>query len=476
MGEEIASSNFSIDEHRLFRDRLRHETAILKSWFDDGRLALAGDRTVGLEVEAWLIDENHLPTPRNDDFFAETRDPDIVAELSRFNFEINAPVRTLGAGLLPATLDDLNKVWNTCQSAADRLAITPVAIGILPTVRDEMLQPSWMSQSNRYQALNQELLIRRNGEDIHINIKGDESLDYRCDHIMLEAACTSLQAHLCVGQGEAARLYNAAVLAAGPLIAATANSPFLYGKSLWTETRIPAFEQATATELFRDAAGRDVHRVTLGTGYVRNSLLELFLENLAYPGLLPSLREDDGKLPHLRLQNGTIWRWVRPILGFDGAGTPHLRLEHRVMPAGPSLIDMVANLAFCHGLVLALGNAETPPETQTPFTDAQENLYACAQRGLDAMVRWAGRSVPVQTLLLEHLLPMSRNALAEAGLGADELDSYFDGVLIPRLQTGQTGAAWQRRAFLNCNRNFQALTERYVARQKTGAPVHEWPL
>ncbi|MCA8903218.1 MAG: hypothetical protein KDA53_18430, partial [Hyphomonas sp.] len=172
--------------------------------------------------------------------------------------------------------------------------------------------------------------------------------------------------------------------------------------------------------------------------------------------------------------NGTIWRWVRPIVGFDGAGTPHLRIEHRVMPAGPSLPDMVANLALCEGLMLALARTETPPETLTPFEDAQANLYACAEHGLKARVRWEGREVDVQALLLDELVPRARAALAAEGVDEADLHASFNDVLIPRLRTGLTGAAWQH-SFVDCNgMNLQALTERYVELQATGAPVHTW--
>ncbi|MEZ5997497.1 MAG: hypothetical protein R3B98_02245 [Hyphomonas sp.] len=474
MGQEIGQQRFGEEERAAFRARLRDETRILKHWFDERAFDFAEGFTVGLELEAWLIDKDHLPAPRNMEFLKAVADPDVVEELSKFNFEINAPPRTLGPGTFAATAADLSTVWGKCAETARRMDMRPVAIGILPTVRDEMLQPDWMSDTNRYHALNTELFRRRKGEPLHIHIEGQDALDYRCDHVMLEAACTSLQAHLKINQEDAPRFYNAGVLAAGPLVAASANSPFLYGRSLWQETRIPAFEQATALDGFRDVEGRNVFRVTLGTGYLRHSFFELFLENLSYEDLLPALSDNAARLPHLRLQNGTIWRWVRPIVGFDGAGTPHLRIEHRVMPSGPSLPDMVANLALCQGLMLALGEAETPPEDLTPFEDARANLYACAEHGLNARVRWEGRDVGVQSLLLDHLVPQARQALARHGVDEADLKACFNDVLIPRLRSGLTGAAWQH-SFVDCNgMNLQALTERYVELQATGAPVHTW--
>ncbi len=474
MGQEIAETGFTPDDYAAFRKKTREETQILKHWFDTRAFDWSEEATVGLELEAWLIDADHLPAPQNAAFLSALDHPDIVSELSRFNFEINAPARPLQRHVLTRTAEDLAERWAACRATGKTLGLTPLTIGILPTVRDDMLQPSWMSDANRYRALNDAILSRRKDHDLHIQIEGEDKLDYHCNHIMLEAACTSLQAHLKINQEDAVRFYNASILAAAPLIAATANSPYLYGKSLWTETRIPAFEQAARLDGFRDTEGRNVGRVTLGTGYIRHSLMELFLRNLSYEPLLPALSDDSTTLPHLRLQNGTVWRWVRPILGFETDGRPHLRLEHRVMPAGPSQADTIANLALCHGLVLGLGRLDVPPEDETSFEHARQNFYACAEHGLKADIQWGGRRVNVQSLLLDHLLPLARRALEAEGLGQIELDEAFVNTLQPRLRSGLTGAEWQR-SFIDCNGyNFQALTERYTEMQATGDPVHRW--
>lgn len=474
MGQEIETTAFSEADHDRFRTQLREETKILKRWFEERRFDYSDNFTIGLELEAWLVDQDRLPAPENVAFLEQVDDPDVVEELSKFNFELNAPARALDEFALTSTQADLDDAWFKCMDAAKALELTPVMVGILPTIRDEMLQPSWMSDTNRYHALNQELLRLRRRQPVHIDIAGVDPLEYRCDHIMLEAACTSLQAHLKVNQEDAVRAYNAAILAAGPLVAATANSPFLYGHSLWAETRIPAFEQATATIGFRDVEGRNMLRVSLGEAYLRHSFLELFLENLSFPTLLAEHYDQTGRLPHLRLHNGTIWRWVRPIIGFDGADNPHLRLEHRVVPAGPSLIDTVANLALCHGLVLGLAQSDEPPELETPFEDARANFYACARDGLEAQVSWERRKVDVQSLLLDHLLPLARRGLAANGVGETDLKLYFDDILAPRMRNGMTGAAWQRSFVALNGLNLQALTERYIELQTGGAPVHTW--
>ena len=474
MGQEINQTSFTDAEVDHFRNCLREETATLKKWFDERAFEYADQPDIGLELEGWLVDENYLPAPMNEAFLKEADDPDIVEELSKFNFEVNAPPQALNSACFTATEADLNRTWAKCVAAADRLNLKPCAIGIMPTVRDEMLQTEWLSDANRYQALNDEILRRRKGKPLHIDIKGYEHLDYHCDHIMLEAACTSLQSHLKINQEDAVRFYNAGVLAAGPLVAATANSAYLYGKSLWAETRIPAFEQATALEGYRDASGNNVLRVTLGTGYIRHSFLELFLANLSYPPLLPAIVENRAKLPHLKLQNGTVWRWVRPILGFNKEKVPHLRIEHRVMPAGPSIVDTVANLALCHGLMFALAKQDTPPELETPYEDVVANFYACAKDGLRAKVRWRRKSVDVQSLLLDELIPMARTALEKEGVSADDLDKFFTETLIPRIRSGRTGANWQRRYVELNGTNRQALAEAYMAHQATGKPVHDW--
>ncbi|WP_299323753.1 hypothetical protein [Parasphingopyxis sp.] len=476
MGEDIGKTVFGESDYDAFRARLRDETKTLKNWFDDRRFDEADRFTVGLEIEAWLVDENCLPAPHADEFIATANDERVVPELSKFNFELNADPQSLHGDCLGATHREIDALWSRCKRAGDTLNLKPLTTGMLPTVRDEMLQPAWMASANRYAALNNSLLRARESEPIHICIEGEDRLDYRCDHIMLEASCTSLQAHLKINQDDAARFYNASTIASAPLVAASANSPFLYGNSLWAETRIPAFEQSTRVHGFRDREGRDVLRVTLGTGYLRHSLLELFLENLSYPVLLPMLRDDTGDLPHVRLQNGTIWRWNRPIIGFDGDGNPHLRVEQRVMPSGPTVTDMVANLALYYGLALALGRADTPPEIETPFEDARTNFYACAQNGLAARVRWAGRDTDVRALLLDELLPAAKAALAAEGLDPASLDHYFDDVLVERIASGQTGAEWQRRYYRANGRNFQALTERYVEMQASGEPVHQWQI
>lgn len=477
MGQEIAAGGFSDETRAEFAARLRNETKILKSWFDCREFAFDEGFTGGLEVEAWLIDENALPAPRNVDFLAAASDPLIVAELSQFNFEINTEPARLGAGFLNRMKSDLDRTWGRCRDVAGALGLTPMIVGILPTVRDEMLQLDWMSPAQRYRALNEEVLRLRAGAPLHIRIEGDEALDMHCDHLMVEAACTSIQTHLQVNQEEAARFWNASQIIAAPIVAASANSPFLYGKSLWAETRIPTFEQACNVAAFRDPAGRPCGRVTFGTGYVRHSLLELFLENHeGYPVLLPALSDKMPEdLAHLKLQNGTIWRWNRPIIGFGADGAPHLRIENRVTAAGPTIADQIANMALYIGLAVFYARTQSPPEMSIDFEMARANFYAAARWGLKADILWTdGRRHNVQKLLVDRLLGEAANGLRSVGVSGAEIAEYLDGILRHRLMTGRTGAEWQR-SFVNTHGgDFQGLVMRYAELQDSGAPAHEW--
>jgi gamma-glutamyl:cysteine ligase YbdK (ATP-grasp superfamily) len=292
---------------------------------------------------------------------------------------------------------------------------------------------------------------------------------------MLEAATTSFQVHLQVPADVALRFYDASLVASAPVLAAATNSPFLFGHRLWHETRVPLFEQAVATE--SGASAPDSRRVSFGCGYLRDSIAEHFEDAVRrFPVLLPLLSDEDpSRFPHLRLHNGTLWHWNRPLIGFDGDGATHVRIEHRVLPAGPSLLDMVANAAFYVGLVSALATLSRPVEADLPFDAAQRNFYAAAREGLDADVAWLdGRLHPVRTLLLGELLPMARQGLREQGVDSGEIERWI-GIVEQRVRTRRTGSAWQCAFVEQRGRDFQQMLAAYLEHQRSGAPVHEWP-
>ena len=476
MGKEIDGFGFDAAAFGRFRECVARETARLEAWVRAGAIAEA-PYVAGFELEAWLVDRDFAPAPINEAYLAALASDLVVPELSKFNVELNGTPQVLGPGALIRLEQELAATWRHCLAVAADLDAALVMIGILPTVTEADLCLANMSPLNRYHALNRQVMRARRGRAITVDISGREHLLTKHSDVMLEAATTSFQVHLQVPASRAARYYNASLVLSAPILAACGNSPLLFGRDLWDETRIPLFEQAVALGGKRHSAHDPAHRVTFGGGYVRTSLLECFAENEAfYPCLLPmTFREGAATLEHLRLHNGTIWRWNRPLIGFDAAGTPHFRIEHRVLPSGPGVLDMVANAALYFGLVHHFAGCETAPEVRLPFEQARENFYGAAREGLTARLTWLdGAVTDARTLLLDELLPAARDGLSSFGLETEESNRYL-GSIEARVRSGQTGTAWQRRHYDANGRDLAELTSAYLAHQRSGAPVHEWP-
>lgn len=469
MGQEITGSRFKYFDFHRFDKLFKHEMEVLRQWFREDRFSTK--RSVGgLELEAWLIDSEYRPVPWNEQVIDLTGSPDIVPELSRFNIEFNVTPQALSGRGLEAMATELDTTWRRCEAAADRLGAAVTAVGVLPTLTDAMLTLANMSNLHRYRALNEQVLRLRQGKPIRLDIRGRESLTAEHLDVMLESATTSFQLHLQVSANESVRYYNAALVASAATTAAACNSPILFGKVLWEETRIPLFEQAV------DVGGGLLPRVTFGSGYARESLEEVFSENeLRYPVLLPLAMESDSeRLTHVRLLNGTIWRWNRPLIGFDDDGTPHLRIEHRVMPAGPTSADMAANTAFYYGLVESLAHDSRPPESRLPFDAARTNFYDAARYGLDADLQWLdGSRRRIGNVVLDELLPRAAEGLRRLDVDPT-LAARSLAVIEARIRTGQTGAAWQRGFIERHGKDFAALIRAYYERQRRGDPVHTW--
>ncbi|NTU53794.1 MAG: hypothetical protein HGA97_08905 [Chlorobiaceae bacterium] len=475
MGSEIAQTEFSESEVHAFRQNLRKETRLLMEWFSSDVFDNK-EMMCGLELEGWLVDQQCAPAPRNEEFLKRVNNPYIVAELSKYNFEINTSPHPLNRNL-PAFLNqELTKLWRLCTVHAAAMKCHPLMTGILPTLQDRMLTMQSMSSIQRFHALNREILRLRSLHPLKIHIEGpNDRLEVVHHDVMAEAATTSLQIHFQVPFAKAAAFFNVAQVLSAPMAALTANAPFLFGKELWDETRIPLFEQAVYTPSFVDTEGRPVSRVTFGRGYVRESMRELFLENLdGFPVLLPvTFAGNPSQLEHLRLHNGTIWRWNRPLIGFSEDGRPHLRIEHRVPPAGPSIPDIVANILFFYGAMLYM--QPEVPQAAIPFEQARSNFYAAARSGLDSRIVWvSGSSMPVSDLLMQHLIPGAILALSEQGIDSRDLKYYLVDILARRVSTGQNGALWQKRFVARYGPDFSAMTQACLENQSRNTPVHEW--
>ncbi|AOL23927.1 hypothetical protein Ga0102493_112924 [Erythrobacter litoralis] len=473
MGQDVAAGGFTRADFAHFEARLAEETQALRDAFAAGQLADDGP-TIGLELEAWLIDRNFFPAPFNQSFLERLGDPNVVAELSQFNIEVNAPVLGLAGRDLAAMHEHLSATMRRCAANAHEDVATVVAIGTLPTLREGDLSIEAMTPMNRYAALNREVQRARGNAPVEIDIASPEpggerfAASYR--DVMLEAATTSLQLHLQVPCDRTSLYYNASVILSAPLVAISANAPFLFGRRLWQETRIPVFEQALG-------GVEGPPRVSMGHGWMEPDPTAIFAENMAlYPVILPDCSDESSeRFPCLRLHNGTIWRWVRPIVGFGEGGRPHVRIEQRVMAAGPSVYDMMANAALYFGAVHAIAPQVERMMREMPFEAATCNFYAAAQRGLDASLVWPGETAELSArALVERLLPLAEKGLGDLGMDADLIDKYL-GAIAARLASGRTGASWQLASYEK-HGDFHRMLATYLENQRLGLPVHEWPL
>ena len=474
MGDEIKRRYFDGEHFSAFRTALDEEHALLGRYFDEQRFSRRGD-VAGFELEAWLVDDTGDPLPRNEEYLAALNDPLVVPELAAYKVELNGSPTALTGRAFSRLHDELSATWGTCQQTARGMGMGLVTIGILPTVKEAMLDSAHMSSMQRYHSLNDRVMALRDGRPLAVEIEGDVPLRTTHHDVMLEAATTSFQIHLQCRPQRIVRDFNASLVASAPMVAVSANSPFLFGHALWDETRIPLFEQSV------DVGRRYAPRVTFGTGYVERSLLEVFHENHAdHPILLPA--ELDGppdRFQHVRFHNGTLWRWNRPLIGFDFDGQPHLRIEHRVVPAGPTIRDCIANAAFYYGLVYGLGLWKTPPESLLPFEKARDNFYSAARYGLNARLLWVDergdRELGVRQLVIEELLPLARRGLESRNIPNAEISEILD-VIGARVESSQNGAAWQRRWVAMHGVDLNALVQAYREHQDAGEPVHTWPL
>jgi len=476
MGQEINDATFSPYQFDRFHSRLKRETALLAQWLEADRFDNSNN-VAGYELEAWLVDKNGRPAARNELFISTLNNPLVSPELANFNIEFNVTPQPLHQKALRHTENELSQLWQLSIDAAKKLDCQLAMIGILPTVTEQDLTIKNISSMNRYYALNEQVLKLRQGRPFQLDIHGHDILRTTQNDVMLESATTSFQIHWQVPVRQAVRAYNASVIASAPMVAVSANSPYMYGKDLWAETRIPLFEQAVEVGGYEAAAHGPLRRVTFGSGYLHHSIFECFLENIDhYPVLLPELSNDPTEqFSHVRLHNGTLWRWNRPLIGTE-KGQYHLRIEHRVVPAGPSIVDTMANAAFYYGLAQHLSYRDIQPEMQLTFDKARDNFYNAARYGLDAQVYWLdGNKIHLRTLILDQLLDMATQGLNTLGIDADDIRYYLD-IIEKRTQQARNGAAWQRAFVAKHGNNMTVLLRAYLEQQNSGEPVHRWDI
>jgi hypothetical protein len=492
MGSEITGNHYTREQRQRYREKVQQNLDVFERMLATASFEFERPMT-GMEIELNLVDADYQPRMGNADVLERIADPGYQTELGRYNIEFNVSPRPLAGDSAFELEAHLRDSLNRAEGKANEVGAHTVAIGILPTITPEHFTTEWMSMNPRYAALNEAVFSAR-GEDMFIDIEGPsgERLATYADSIAPESACTSVQLHLQVAPNDFAAHWNAAQALSGPQLAVGANSPYFFGKQLWAETRVELFAQATDTRSVELKNQGVRPRVFFGERWI-TSIFDLFEENVRYfPALLPETTEEDPvalleqglapQLAELRLHNGTIYRWNRPVYDIGG-GTPHLRVENRVLPAGPSMVDVLANAAFYYGVLRVLAEDDRPIWTKMSFAAAEANFRSCARRGLEARLYWPGfGEVQADELVLRHLLPMAHEGLERWGVSTAVRDRYL-GVVEGRCTSGVNGASWQVAAVQRLEEQgadrasaLRTMLEQYVAGMHRNEPVHTWPL
>ncbi|KAF4408169.1 MULTISPECIES: glutamate--cysteine ligase [Streptomyces] len=495
MGEKVAAGGFDLSDPQRYRDKLHQCLQGLERLLEEKRF----DRPrnlMGLEIELNLAGADGMPRMMNAEVLERISSEDFQTELGQFNLEVNIVPHRLHGRVFDRLAEEIRTALAYADRKAREVDAGIVMVGILPTLAGPDLVSANLSDVDRYTLLNDQILAAR-GENLVLDIEGVERLLYTSASIAPEAACTSVQLHLQVTPARFAGVWNASQAVAAVQIAMGANAPFLFGRELWRESRPPLFQQATDTRAPELKAQGVRPRTWFGERWI-DSAYDLFEENIRYyPALLPICDEeeplrvlDEGGVPSLQelvLHNGTVYRWNRPVYGV-AEGSPHLRVENRVLPAGPTVDDVIANAAFYYGLVRALAEEPRPVWSRLPFADAARNFDTACRYGIDATLRWPrpGRGgvgeMPAVRLVREELLPLAAAGLDAWGVEPADRDHYL-GIIEERCRRRVNGASWQAAVFhraldsgLEREEALAATTRRYCELAREGGPVHTWPV
>ncbi len=486
MGRDINIREYSASDYEKFNRRIHDQVDILKQVIARPEFG-KGETCIGAELEMYLMDENSDVSPVNMELLELLDDEQFQTELNKFNMELNlSPVKAAGKPFSQLTKEMLTK-FNYLWSVAEKLKTRPLAVGILPTLKEKHLTNEYMTELGRYKLLARELLKQR-GEPFHIKIEGEESVDFYTSEVCVEGANTSFQVHLMTEKEKFANTFNAAQLTLPMALAVSANSGVLLGNCLWDETRVVLFKQSIDNRI-PDASGwRQPSRVTFGHGWVRKSGWELFSETVnlyqpIFPEIFPENQDEAvPELAELNLHMGTTWPWNRAV--YSNAGNGHLRIEFRALPAGPTALDMSANAAFSIGMAVGLEEKMDEYMSRIPFRFAEYNFYRAAKNGLDATILWPQNyqnkpvEVPIKNVI-DDMLQVANDGLSLLNVDRAERDKYLN-IIQRRLAMGVTGASWTKctlrhlRKSMNNEKACAKLLDMYFENQMRGQPVSEW--
>lgn len=487
MGIDVAPER-SPEAIRKFTRALLRDIQAMERILAEGMIE-SGIRRFGAEQEMFLVDEAWRAAPVAVEVLEDINDDPFTTELARYNLEANLSPRVLEGSCFSDMKEELDGYVARVRKAAHRQSAEVILTGILPTLSKSDLSLENITPRARYYALN-EAMHHAGGGAFRLRIHGTDELMIEHDSVMLESCNTSFQVHLQVSAEEFAHHYNVAQAVTGPVLAACVNSPLLFGRRLWHETRIALFQQSL------DTRGADLHlremspRVHFGGSWLERCVVELFQEDVANFRVLLATEVDEDplqvldeggvpKLQALQLHNGTVYRWNRPCYGIS-KGKPHLRIECRVLPAGPTTLDEMANAVFWIGAVLGVAKEFPDLVERMDFDDAKSNFLAASRLGLGAGQAWLdGENGPADRLILETLLPMARRGLEDYPVDPGEANRYL-GVIEERVEAGVTGSSWALRSLRKLKKagtrgeKLSAIVSATVRQQNEGIPIARW--
>jgi CBS domain-containing protein/gamma-glutamyl:cysteine ligase YbdK (ATP-grasp superfamily) len=490
MGEHNVEQEVDQKKAQAFMKAVLDDLRALAFMLENGAVE-SGVTRIGAEQEMFLIDRDLRPAPLSLEVLEQTKDPRLTTEIARFNLEANLSPLLLTGPCLAEMERDLDEVISLARKGAEAVGAEVLLAGILPTLQKSDLTLENLTPNPRYRELDRGV-IRLRGGPFAIHIKGVDELLVTHDNIMMESCNTSFQIHFQSNATDFVSHYNVAQAITAPILAAAVNSPVLFGHRLWQETRVALFQHSTDARSRPQLARSQPTRVSFGDSWLQHSIISLFHDQILRfrPIMITQPDEDPfavlarGEIPllsALRMHNGTVWRWNRACYGVAD-GVAHLRIENRALPAGPTIVDEIANAAFFAGLMLSLPHEYGDIARRMNFDDAKSNFFRAARHGLDAQFNWLdGKSHTASSLVLDHLLPLARQGLAHARVDGKDVDRYL-GIIDERVRSRQTGARWILKSLERLQKiapkdiSQRRLTAAMLACQKQGDPVHRWPI
>lgn len=488
MGDQAVKSISDLRERANFLRHILHDIDAFDQMVRENKFE-SGIHRIGAEQEFCITNRNWEPEDASEELLKALSDKHFTTELAKYNLELNLDPQDLEEDAFERVEYQLRQLMELAQSEAEKRNLHIILTGILPTITPRHIEFEHMTPNPRFEELNR-VMKEHKGGDFELNIQGVDQLIAKHDSIVFEACNTSFQAHLQIEPSEAVAQYNWAQAISAPVLAVAANSPLLLGKELWAETRIALFQQSIDIRSGSTLIREQQPRVTFGTRWVRESISEIFKEDIArFTFLVAGEIESDsldelkaGRMPKLKalqMHNGTIYRWNRPCYGVAN-GIAHLRIENRYIPSGPTILDEMANFAFWVGLMRGMPEEYSRLWERMDFKRVKANFYRAAISGMETKLQWMGRVVDTKELIQDELLPIAEDGLRKSGIDDASIRKYL-GVIRQRVSS-RNGAQWMKGAYRALKdghlkdvslRRMTALMHR---NQTSGKPVGEWPI